>query len=303
MSFEEQETSFTCGIASLRYCVSLLGIGLRGQDELSEKDLRSVIKKDWWRQASEGFSEGELKRAAHRLGLAVRLRSWDNDPAACLQALKDATAAGHPCIISTHDDDNPHFHWMCVGGFSGDKAVVFDPSLFDEGRRPFRLLSRDSGTVAGLMEERRLLAWLTPTDPSDGQFFMELWPETDAFPSHFRWTRRLQSSFERHEWFSANYDEYVDETRSLFRSPGPLRASEFIDRHLERLVAGGAWWMSEAQQRAERVVRAELEAWAAVADAYSLTLAADDESRALSELSLLLGFRIAEYVYDAGRYG
>lgn len=49
-----------------------------------------------------------------------------------MEDLHRATNQNHPCIVCVHDNNDPFFHWICVGGFSGDWALVFDPSTLDE---------------------------------------------------------------------------------------------------------------------------------------------------------------------------
>lgn len=304
MSFEYQETGYTCGPASLRYALSMLGIGLRGTEEVGEADIRALIGKPWWK-AGGGYDERDLGRAAKKLGLQGRPRFWRNDPDACVKALQVATAKGHVCVLCAHDDDNPHFHWMCVTGFeTPDQAVVLDPSTFDSdaGPKTYRLLSPNEDCVPAVMATKRLREWVTPSEPGDGQFFLELWPESTRFPQTFRWHEGLTRLMVKHAHFALCYDEYVDEVRKVFGDEKGADAADFLGSVRDRLVADAEPWMAFPKLGATRFLNLELDAWTAIARAYSLKVKAGEETRAMSNLSLVLGRRAAEFMYDAGRY-
>jgi hypothetical protein len=306
MSFEEQAKSHTCGLASLRYALSLLGIGLRGAAEVSETDIGGLIGKGWLHARVAGYSEHELARAASRLGLSVRRRRWRDAPAAAVRSLRSATAKGHPCIVSVHDDDNPHFHWMCVAGFvSPDRAVVLDPSALDDGRYDFRRLDSGESTVVGLMSASRLQAWLTPTDRGESgedQFFLELSPASPRFAARFTWHDGLTRVMTQHEHFAPNFDEYVDEMRTAFPGPGRLRAADLLDDVRAEVIREATQWVAVPAREATSLFSRELDAWTAVAKAYDLRVGPGREPYAVATLTGLLGWRAAEYMYDAGRY-
>lgn len=304
MSFEYQETTYTCGPAALRYALSSLGIGLRGTEETGEADIRALIGKPWLSAATGGYDETELARAARKLGLNARARAWKNSPDACVDALRTSTAKGRVCVVSVHDDA-PHFHWMCVPGFeTPDRAIVLDPSAFDADHdtRTYRLLSPADDCVPALMAVSRLRNWVTPTEAGDGQFFLELWPDSDRFPSSFRWHDGLTRLMSQHEHFALYYDEYVDEARGVFSARQGPSAADFLDAVRAGVVADAQNWIALPKAAALKFLNLELDSWTAIARAYSLRVETGNETRALGNLTGLLGWRAAEFMYDAGRY-
>jgi hypothetical protein len=305
MSFEPQNTEYSCGPAALRYALSLLGIGLRGTEELTEEDVRAVIGKRWQHAASSGYDERELGRGARRLGLTGRARAWRDNPSQCLDALATATARGHVCVVSVHDEGTPHFHWMCVAGFDGPgRAVVLDPSTYDSRLSPstYRVLDPAGQRVPALMASSRLKTWLTPSAPQEeGQFFLELWADSPRFPASFRWHEGLTRTMARHAAFAQRYDEYVDEVRSVFGATGGRDAADFIEDARDGLLRDAALWMAVEGRVASRFVNQEVDAWAAIARAYQLRVKAGDARRALTSLGYLLGWRAAELMYEVGR--
>ncbi len=277
MSFETQETGSSCGPASLRYALCLLGIAV------SEQEIRELIGNRWW-HAVRGYGEKHLELAANKLGLTARTRTWRNNPEACLNAMKAAAARGNVCIASVHDDDDSHFHWMCVAGFEGaTKAVVLDPSMFDTrlGSSTFRLLDPAGERVPALMAVSRLKAWLTPTKPGDGQFFLEL----SAGARRFRWHAELTRVMSKHEHFLEHYDEYVDEMRGVFGAKRGEFATAFIESIRGELL------IPTRSLAERRLINLELDAWEAVCRAYGLRIEASKQRQALTTLSDLLGRR------------
>lgn len=314
MSFERQEKENTCGPTSLRYALSLLGFGQRNGEDLAERDVVSVFGPNAGRYF-RGFDEDEIARAARRFGLRVRphaRKSTDVDW--MLEELKKATAKGHPCIATWHDDDANHFHWVCVAGFSqdGERAIVLDPYFLDddEHARRFRPVDAEGEAVIAWMSVKRLREWFEPVcdfDPGDDHhFFLEVWPEERTpgrylpgmiDPDTMAW---MESDRE----MAVHFDEYLDDLRDIFGTPSGRAdapsAAVFLDEHRGRILSTCDRWTFE-KFVPKAYFRDELEALRELCRAYRLEVARP-EADVFRDLGFYLGWRACEQTWKVGRY-
>ncbi|MDZ4180668.1 MAG: hypothetical protein U1E29_15795, partial [Coriobacteriia bacterium] len=273
MSFELQETRGSCGTASLRYALSLLGIGLVAGAELDEADVRAVLGKNRWRQLRDGTSEDEIRDAARGLGLEVAFHHYKvHSSAQFIADLRHATGRHHPCVVSFHGDDEDHFHWVCVGGFDGADVLLFDPSLLDEGKVPaaqFGPVDPEGEHAPARMSVRRLEEWTTASDPvepgEDYHFFMEFWPAAD-YEDRFvpgGVTGDLLDEMREDDELFRCFDEYIDDLRTMFGPPaatsGGRSAHEFLLDHERRLLGlARDWTLAEQRPFYDRELRSLL---------------------------------------------
>ncbi len=325
MSFETQEGSSTCGLASLRFAFSLLGAGLRRNRELEEQDVRACAKKSAWRVLREGMSENDLRRAGKRLGLTVTFRRFlKRSPKDVIDALRTATSNGHPCIVCVHDDDDAFFHWIVVAGFSGEWTIVFDPSTLDEGEysESTYWLADDSGNAKyapGLMKVSRLAAWIDTTNELAGEIdadhggehhlFLEVAVAPDrrsefvpGLPDEGL-IRRMRYDLD----LARHFDQYIDDLRDIFgRAPwsgeeGRVPAHEFLERNRGRIDdLFATWTLREFCSAAD--LNGELENLIAICRCYRFSVPRNDEARVWSHLSFYLGWRAAELSYAVGKF-
>jgi hypothetical protein len=313
MSFEPQENHGSCGTAALRYALSLLGCGHVGGRKMTEITLRKVIGKTRLSQQRKGTSEDELAAAAHRLSLDLAVHSYSKfDPQRCLADLQTATGKGHPCIVSFHDDDQNHFHWVCVAGFEGTDVIVLDPALLDCDLPEilFDPLDPEGEYVPARMSVRRFVEWITTADPlkagEDSHFFIELWPSDDHQKRFVpgRWTGELLRAMEEDPDLCRHFDEYIDDLRSIFGIPGGKDegrpAHEFLLEHERWLNRLAEQWTTEPEQ--VTFYAQEIRTLLALTKAYRFTVAVNDEPNTLARLCFYLGWMGCENTYEVGRY-
>jgi len=315
MSFELQENAASCGTASLRYALSLLGLGLVRGEELDEAALRAVMGKSKWRQLHHGTHEDEIRAAAQFLGLEVAFHHHRaSDPRGCFADLRTAAANGHPCLVTFHDDDSLHFHWVCVGGFDGSDVLVFDPALLDCGNVPavlFDPVDPDGEHAPARMSVRRFEEWITPSTPvpdgDDHHFFLELLPAEDHADRFVPGgvTGALLDEMRDDDELYRNYDEHMDDLRTMFGVPSQVpdgqTAHDFLRQNRDRLLEAAEAWTLPAQSTFfEREFRSLLALTKAY---YGFRVAPGDEAGVLARVGFYLGWRACEHAYEVGRYG
>ena len=316
MSFERQDTKFTCGPASLRYALSLLGIGLRRNEELTERDLRLVIPAGFaWRRCRYGFEDSDLRFAAQRLGLRVVSRPYHRlNPERFMADLERALARGHVCLCTWHDSKVAHFHWVCVAGLPRrGRIIVFDPLALDAGKSPavYNPVDEHGRYAAASMSLKRFREWITPGAALDvdGEyhFFMELFPAREhahrfvAGMLDFGLLTAMKRDFE----VCSRFDEYIDDLRTMFQRAA--RAGQSNDAHrylvrsraeLERMV--GRWTLNESCPAA--FYKREIASLIDISRCYRFRMPPGGPARHMADLSFYLAWRACEYAYQVGPY-
>lgn len=325
MSFEIQNGASTCGLASLRYAFSLLGAGLRRNRELEEGDVRALMKKSSWCVFRDGTDEHNLKRAAAKLGMVMTFRRfYARDADQVIEELRRATGEGHPCIVCVHDDDDAFFHWICVAGFSGNWALVFDPSTLDEGdysESTYWLADNDGDAdfSPGLMKVSRLAAWIDTTNEmaeeiedeygGEHHLFLELSVASarrgDFVPgmADEALLRRMRLDLD----LASSFDQYIDDLRDVFGTPrwnGGSKgepAHRFIDKNRARIdELFSRWTLKEFCSRDD--MEQEIENLLAITRCYGFTVTSGEETRAWANLAFYLGWWAAECSYEVGKF-
>ncbi|NLF21664.1 MAG: hypothetical protein GX590_00720 [Lentisphaerae bacterium] len=314
MSFERQRTTFTCGPASLRYALSLQGMGLRQNTELSERDLRLVIPEGFsWRRCRYGFEDSDLRFAARRLGLKAVSHPYHKlNPDRFMRDLTRALERGRVCLCTWHSEKVAHFHWVCVAGAPrGGRMIVFDPLTLDSGQEATgcKLVDAAGRYAPGSMTQLRFRKWITPGRrlDVDGEyhFFMELFPDRDHadrfVPGMIDF--RLLAAMRRDFDICSRFDEYIDDLRTIFRPA--LRARNTDDAHLylvkqrsalERMV--GRWTLSAACPQA--FYRNAIASLIDISRCYRFRLSPGRGPHPMADLSFYLAWRACEYAYRVG---
>jgi hypothetical protein len=262
----------------------------------------------------EGVGESALKSAAARLGLQAHFVSRRQlDPDGALADLENCASKARVALVSWHDDDENHFHWVCVPGFTrtGD-VIVFDPSEMDDdvSSRTYRSLHGSSRHVGGVMSRARFRNWITPelgVDPNgdDPHFFIELWPTADAKQRFVPGAPddELLARMRRRPVLLERFDTFIDDLRDIFGPPsaGPgIDACDFLQKRRARLVSMvAAWTDREAVDR--KVVEAEIEDLVALTRCYRFRVPARGEDDVLASLGFYLGWRACEEAYELER--
>lgn len=321
MSFEQQQTGWSCGLAALKYAYSLLGGGLRHNEEIDEQHIRIKARKSRWRVFRDGTSEDDIVRAAKKLGLTGRIRRYrKRDPVGVLAAVRAATKRGHVVIACVYAEDEPFFHWMVVASVRGARAIVFDPAVADAGmdERSYWLADPSGDYVPGLMKTKRLQKWLDPGDHLAEEVAEEygeqhMFIEVSIAPRHRErfvsgmvdeaLVRRMRRDLD----VAASFDEYIDDLRDIFGHRDVRRASvgepayRFLRRQRERLVELTRSWVLPAACD-EATVRRELENLEAICRCYRFVVRKGEEQAAFSQIGFWLGWTSATCAYGVEKF-
>lgn len=316
MSFERQTTKFTCGPASLRYALSLLGVGLRRNEEMSERDLRLVIPAGFsWRRCRYGFEDSDLRFAAQRLGLSVVSHPYHRmNPDKFMRDLTAALTRGRVCLCTWHDDKIAHFHWVCVAGVpQNGRIIVFDPFAIDSDKSPaiYNPVDENGRYAAASMSLKRFRDWITPGKnlDVDGEyhFFMELYPGADHahrfVPGMIDFG--LLTAMKRDFEVCSRFDEYIDDLRTMFRRSTRRvvknDAHEYLVRRraeLARLV--NRWTLSEFCPAA--FYKREIASLIDISRCYRFRVPCGRADKRMADLSFYLAWRACEFAYKTGPY-
>ena len=110
----EQERKYSCGAASLKYALCVLGFSPR------EEDLRRLARTSTWR----GTQTKHLVRAAKRFGVRPKVRHFlDDEWSKARTWLGFELAAGHPVIL----DVDGFEHYVVAVQMLGHHVVILDP--------------------------------------------------------------------------------------------------------------------------------------------------------------------------------
>lgn len=113
MGFAEQEKSYSCGAASIKYALTVLGLKVR------EKELRRRTRTT----RANGADENQLLKALPHFGCQGTVREFrDFDTA--YRALRRYSSHDIPSVLSVDKND----HWIAAVAFHVGKVGVIDPA-------------------------------------------------------------------------------------------------------------------------------------------------------------------------------
>ena len=264
----EQERSYSCGAASLKYALCLLGFSPR------EADLRRLAKTSW-----RGTQTKHLVRAAQRLGVNAKVRHFLEDEWQPARAwLFDELRAGHAVIL----DVDGFEHYVTAADVVDDRVAVLDP----EGG------PMDGSAYARLVlcGDARLRRWWLSGDEQG---------EPDAFRAIALWGGargpRLRFSAAAIRRYNGGrpwiLDEYlidvVEMAKAAAASPGDLRPLAELVREAAWLPKRTVHW---ADGRAPDVMmaKAHLEDIALAAAAMQLVVPAGASAQIAADVAAIL---------------
>jgi len=310
MSFERDRTATHCGLAALRYALSLHGLGWYEGRELNLKTMRKLFGVSKLRVMLHGVNEHAITAAARSLGLEVMSHVYvKNNPDAVITDLRTATAQKHSCIISWHNETSCHFHWVCVAGFDDDlNVMLFDPARLDEDLpwRQFSPIDDREQYVPAMMSLQRFREWITPdVPPKDdcSHFFLEFIPTSAQLVTGMVDVSLLKLMRKTSELVE-HFDEYLDDLHSIFSHDCPGQpAHEFITQHAPYL-----WGMVQDWTLPDTchisAIQHELDVLTALTKCYNFVVpfGTETHARAMTQLGFHLGWWACAYSYGVGRY-
>ena len=274
----EQERKYSCGAASLKYALCLLGFCPR------EDDLRRLARTTW-----RGTSTRPLMNAARRFGLEPKLRYFVEDEwHEARDWLQHELEAGRPVIL----DVEGFAHYVVAVQTLAGKVVIIDP----EG-------GRMDGTAYAdvvLCGDRRLKTWWLSGE-EDGELAafrgMSL-SKGRARPTGPRLTFSLEA-VERYvdgrQWI---LDEYlidcVEIAAAVKDANGPSRPLGALIRELGSafmVSSVGRWWGAKSSD--VQMLKAHVEDMAVAAEAMKLEVPADGATRVAADVATLLSMMLA----------
>jgi hypothetical protein len=315
MSFETQVRMNSCSRASLRYALSLFGIGHRRGEEISE-DLMKPLFSGY----SLPYDEFALLSAAKKAGLAGKFHNFTKkDSDSYMERLRECLANNHACIITWHDDDENHFHWVCVAGKpSVDRFIVYDPSMMDyfyndlsaKSYDPVDTDDPDYDYVPATMSASRLKEWITPAvevdeEGDDYHFILELWPASYETYIPGMIDFELITEMKRDPEIYMFFDEYIDDLKSIFGNPLAIKDGEpaykfFAKNKINYENMINHWTLSD--DCPPSFYCRELRSLMEITRCYEFKVQRGKEEEVIKNLSFYLGWRACEYSYEVGRY-
>ncbi len=222
-----------------------------------------------------------LRRAAERFDCRLlEVRRFTE--ASAFKALKDAMAAGRPCLICI----NQWEHWVTIVGFDAksERFVVIDSEKDPVVRIP-----------AWSELKRR---WVFNEYDRAGKLkqFYDLY----VLKPKFRVQSKANFSLQRAQYlrragnamFVKHFDEYVSDilniakpTPSRDRSAAVISMAEFLRRHRKMLLDTVRYWHG---QTTDAKLRRVLDNMRFVAETYGLVIRQEDEKRTIASFAALL---------------
>ena len=273
----EQERKYSCGAASLKYALCVLGFSAR------EAQLRRLARTTW-----RGTSTRPLMAAARRFGLTPTPRHFLEDewPEA-RDWLQRELSAGHPVIL----DVEGFAHYVAAVSTLKGQVVVLDP----EGKRT------DGSGYARLVvcADARLKAWwLSGEEDGELDAFRGLslaQPHPTAGPRLAFSKEAIARYLNQRQWI---LDEYLVACAQIAASAkdagGALRPLGGLVRQL------GASWLCASVGRWHRatagevqMLKAHLEDLAIAAESMKLEVPSGAEARVAADVASLLSMMVA----------
>jgi hypothetical protein len=280
----EQETSYSCGPASLKYALCILGYSPR------EEHLRRLARTTW-----RGTQTTKLLGAARRFGLKPRIQMFFEDQWNEARAWLDGELReGRPVIL----DVEGYQHYVVAVQSLGGRIVIIDP----EGA------TMDGSDYADVVvaNERRLRPWwLSGDEDGEPDAFRGISLEKPGDDDELK--RGVPRPTRRRLFFSEDairryqegrkwvLDEYlvdvVDIVEGVADLPGPPRPLGDVLREVgEAFVAARAAFWHEARAGEIQMTKAHVEDVAVAAEAMDLSVPSSHEAtmRVAVDLAALL---------------
>ena len=270
----EQEKNYSCGPASLKYALCVLGYSPR------EEHIRKLAQTTW-----QGTETTKLMAAARRFGLKAKLNVFFGDDGKdALAWLHRELQEGRPVIL----DVEGLAHYVVAVQSIGGRVLVIDP----EGAT---MNGTDTATLVLASDKRLRRWWLSGDEEGEPNAFRGISLEKPATvvdpqekesrkpaanrprptrPRLFFSEPAVRRYVEGRTWILDEYlIDVVDIARGVESEEGPREALGEVVRTLgEKLVATRAAFWHEAKPAEIQMAKAHVEDLAVAAEAMDLTV-------------------------------
>jgi hypothetical protein len=273
MSFYPQPYKYQCGPFALKY-----GLVMLGRFE-NEKEIGRRAGSTWW----YGTDEIGLAKAAKSFDCRMKYFRRES-PEDALRVLSNHLRKGLPCILSVDNWE----HWFTVINEQQGRFILVDSGL---------------DKVITTYSARQLVKRWKYVDSENGFESYDGYALTSNFKpltkANFSLEKARFVMRERSRELAEKWDTYFNDLITICRPRTPLSKrtisfNEFMRRHEKLLVKQVANWHGQpSYQELKRI----LNNMQFVAEVYDLVIHAEDQKKALVDLSSVL------MMYACGKYG
>lgn len=274
MSFYPQPNKYQCGPFALKYALVMLGVFK------DEKQISIIAGSTWW----AGTDEIGLAKAAKKFNCNMKhFASEDKDEAR--RKLNGHLIKGYPCILSVDNWE----HWVTVVAYSKGKYVMID--------------SGEDDKVISVKTAAALNKYWKYYDEDEDYESYDGYAVYPKFKVYTRADLSLQQArevmFKKNESLALKWDQYFNDLITVCKPrtkqmTNYISFAEFLRRNESNLIKKvGNWHGIPSYAELKRV----LYNMKFVAGVYDLTIHADDEKKALIDITSLL------MMYACGKYG
>ena len=273
MSFYPQPDSYRCGPFALKYALVMLGI-FKHENQISH-----IAGSTWW----AGTDEIGLSRAAKRFSVRLKYLQSSN-PNDARRMINEELKKNRPLLLCVQNWE----HWCTVVSYKKGEYVVVD-SEYD---KVILVRSYDK-----LLRNWRCKDYNTGVISYDAY---SLVPQHKIYThANFTPEKALKLMSKKYERLSKKWDVYVNDLFSITKPRTTLTTNcisftEFLRRNQHNLVYQVADWHGmPTYAEIENI----LDNMRFVAEIYDLIIPADEEKKALIDITSLL------MIYACGKYG
>ena len=273
MSFYPQPNEYQCGPFALKYALVMLG------KFANERVIAKKAGSNWW----SGTDEIGLAKAAKRYDCKMkyfRRETGQDGIKVLIQHLKK----GYPCVLSVDNWE----HWFTVINEQQDKFIVVD-SGFDK-------------VIVILSKNQLVKRWQYVDDETgyksyDGYALTpNIKPSTKA---KFSLAKAKYVMRDRNKELAEKWDTYFNDLINICRPRTPVSKrtisfTEFLRRHENLIIKQVANWHGTPTYQELKKILKNMQF---VAEVYDLVIYAEDQKKALIDLTSIL------MMYACGKYG
>ena len=260
----------SCGIFSLHHAMVFLGQGTRFQ-WLRDEHPRFLDKIYF------GTESAQLAALAKRMGLRPAIHASSRRTAPIRRELDRSLAEGHPVIVGSE----PWCHWICVGGRTEGGGYIWADSADDPAVGIFGSWDELEEWITGEAEGFELELPIEIIRIAPGR---KMPPRRSMVP----WVDGIWRNLAADPGYAKDWSNLLADMLDVFwdldYAPGGRSAGEFLDEHLDGIVAAVSYHL----ECDPADVRETAHGYRDVADFHSLVVPRGEEACATAAFALKL---------------